>query len=170
MTNNRLWQHLRYLLLPNPYRQHFQPHQKKTLSQEVIAAEQGHRGEIRLIIETQLPLSLALKNVTARQRAIHWFSELRVWDTEENSGIVLYLLLAERKIEIVADRGISRLVAQTEWDRICTQLQDRLSADQIHDGLQQALEQLGNLLRRHYPLSGEDSNPDELSNELIFIP
>ncbi|MBC3875755.1 TPM domain-containing protein [Undibacterium flavidum] len=170
MKNNRLWQNLRSLLLRNPYRQHFTSQHRTVLSQQIGAAEIGHRGEIRLVVETQLPITLILKHVSARQRAISWFSDLRVWDTEENSGILLYLLLSERKIEIVADRGIAKLVEQVEWDRICTQLQTQLGADHIHDGLHQALQDLGNLLRQHYPIQDTDTNPDELSNELIFIP
>lgn len=170
MKNNRLWHNLRSLLLPNPYRQHFTQQHRTALSQQISAAEAGHRGEIRVVVETQLPISLTLHNVHPRQRAIQWFSDLRVWDTEENSGILLYLLLSERKIEIVADRGITKLVKQTEWDRICTQLQTQLSADHIHEGLHQTLQDFGNLLRQHYPIQDPNSNPDELSNELIFIP
>lgn len=170
MANNSLWKHTCALFSRNPYRQHFDAPHRKELSQAITTAEQGHRGEIRLVVETRLPLSLALKNITARQRAIQWFSDLRVWDTEENSGIVLYLLLTERKIEILADRGIDKLVPQANWDNICAQLQTKLSADQINDGLQQALQQLGDLLRQHYPLQVSDNNPDELSNEFIFIP
>lgn len=170
MANNSLWKHTCAVFLRNPYRQYFDAQHKHALSQAITAAERGHRGEIRLVVETRLPLSLAINKLTARQRAIQWFSELRVWDTEENSGIVLYLLLAERKIEILADRGINKLVPQSEWDNICSQLQSKLSADQIHEGLQQALSQFGEILRQHYPLQEPEENPDELSNELIFIP
>ena len=122
------------------------------------------------MIESQLPLTMVMSGIAPRQRAINWFSDLRVWDTEENSGILLYLLLAERKIEIVADRGISKLVEQAKWNQICEQLHDHLGADQVVEGVSQALQQFGDLLRLHYPIDALAKNPDELSNELIFIP
>ncbi|GGX21531.1 TPM domain-containing protein [Undibacterium macrobrachii] len=170
MTNKRVWQNLRAQLSPNPYRQYFNDANRRRLSQEIIKAEQGHRGEIRLVVESQLALSLVRAGTTARQRAIHWFSELHVWDTEENSGILIYILLAERKIEIVADRGINRLVGQDQWNTICVQLQSELAAAHVIEGLSQALSACAQLLRQHFPIASDAENPDELSNELIFIP
>jgi uncharacterized membrane protein len=170
MTNNRLWKNLRSQLSRNPYRQHFNSENRQLLSNHITEAERGHRGEIRLVIESQMPLTMVMSKVSPRQRAITWFSDLRVWDTEENSGILLYLLLSERKIEIVADRGIAKRVEQAEWDQICHQLQSQLGAEQVVDGLTHALQQFGNLLRLHYPIDISADNPNELSNELIFIP
>lgn len=170
MTNSRLWQNLRSQVLRNPYRQHFNAKNKHLLSSKIADAERGHRGEIRVVIESQLPLTMVMSGIAPRQRAINWFSDLRVWDTEENSGILLYLLLAERKIEIVADRGIIKLVEQAKWNQICEQLHDHLGADQVVEGVSQALQQFGDLLRLHYPIDAFAKNPDELSNELIFIP
>lgn len=170
MKNNRLWQNLRSHLRQNPYRQHFNADKMHLLSDKIAAAEQGHRGEIRVVIESQLPVSVVLAGISPRQRAVSYFADLRVWDTEENSGILLYLLLAERKIEIVADRGIAKLVEQTEWNKICQQLQNQLGADQVLEGLSKAITEFGTLLRQHYPITTLANNPDELSNELIFIP
>jgi uncharacterized membrane protein len=170
MKHHRLWQNLRSHLQHNPYRQHFNANNLQQLSATIAAAEQGHRGEIRVVVESQLPLSVVLKGVSSRQRAINYFADLRVWDTEENSGILLYLNLAERKIEIVADRGIAKLVEQTAWNKICQQLQHQLGADQVVEGLGKAIAEFGTLLRQHYPIDSRDSNPNELSNELIFIP
>jgi uncharacterized membrane protein len=170
MKNNRLWQNLRSHLRRNPYRQHFNANNMQLLSDRIAAAEQGHRGEIRVVIESKLPVSVVLTGISPRQRAINYFADLRVWDTEENSGILLYLLLAERKIEIVADRGIAKLVEQTEWNKICQQLHNQLAADQVVEGLSKAITEFGTLLRQHYPIDGDLNNPDELNNELIFIP
>ena len=170
MKNNRLWQNLRSHLLRNPYRQHFTTQNMQLLSEKIAASEQGHRGEIRVVVESQLPVSVVLTGISTRQRAISYFADLRVWDTEENSGILLYLILAERKIEIVADRGIAKLVEQAEWNKICQQLQNQLGADQVLEGLSKAITEFGTLLRQHYPISTTANNPNELSNELIFIP
>jgi uncharacterized membrane protein len=170
MKNNRLWQNLRSHLRRNPYRQHFNANNMQLLSDKIAAAELGHRGEIRVVIESQLPVSVVLADISPRQRAINYFADLRVWDTEENSGILLYLLLAERKIEIVADRGIAKLVEQTEWNKICQQLHNQLGADQVVEALSKAITEFGTLLRQHYPIDEDANNPNELSNELIFIP
>jgi uncharacterized membrane protein len=169
MTNNRLWKNLRSQLLRNPYRQHFNAENRQLLSNQIAEAERGHRGEIRLVIESQMPLTMVINKISPRQRAITWFADLRVWDTEENSGILLYLLLSERRIEIIADRGIANRVEQTQWDQICQQLQNQLGAEQVFDGLTHALQQFGNLLRLHYPIDVLADNPNELSNELIFL-
>jgi uncharacterized membrane protein len=115
-------------------------------------------------------LAFVLQKKEVRQRAIQWFSDLHVWDTGHNTGIVLYLLLAEKKIEIVADRGIAQFVQQDEWQTICAKLQQKMAADLVVDGLCEALTELGDLLRQHFPLQENSENPDELSNELIFIP
>jgi uncharacterized membrane protein len=170
MKNNRLWQNLRSHLRSNPYRQHFTAENTKLLSDKIAAAELGHRGEIRVVVESQLPIGIVLAGISPRQRAISYFADLRVWDTEENSGILLYLILAERKIEIVADRGIAKLVEQAEWNKICQQLQNQLGTDQVLEGLSKAITEFGTLLRQHYPIDRQANNPDELSNELIFIP
>lgn len=169
MTNKRVRQNLRAQLRTNPYRQHFDDANRQRLSQEIAKAEQGHRGEIRLVVESQLPFSVVRAGTTPRQRAIHWFSELHVWDTEENSGILLYILLAERKIEIVADRGIHKLVGQDAWNTICERLQNELAAAHVVEGLSEALIACAELLRQHFPIAEGADNPDELSNELIFI-
>ncbi|MGL6042184.1 MAG: TPM domain-containing protein, partial [Deefgea sp.] len=127
----RLWQHIK----PNPYRAQFGQGLANNLAQTITQAEQGHRGEIRLVVESSLPSALIWQDTTPRARAIDWFSQLRVWDTEGNTGILLYLLLAENKLELVADRGIANKVPQAQWDAICTQLQTHLAQHKIEIGL-----------------------------------
>jgi uncharacterized membrane protein len=169
MKQHRVWQNLVPLFKINPYRRHFNSQNKALLSESVRQAELGHRGEIRLVIESQMAITLVRRQQTARQRALTWFSDLRVWDTEGNTGILLYLLLSEKKIEIVADRGIAGKVPQLQWDGICEQLRTQLAAEQVVDGLSKAVQEFGSLLRQHFPITDPDDNPDELSNELVFI-
>lgn len=169
MHKNRLWQHISSHLRPNPYRRHFNAQNKIQLSQIILNAEQGHRGEIRLVVETQLPFHMALTGISARHRALQWFANLRMWDTEDNTGILLYLLLAEQKIEIIADRGIAKQVSQAQWDAAIADLRTQFKADQVIAGLSTTLQGFGVLLRTHFPLDGAQENPDELSNELVFI-
>ena len=161
----RLWQHLK----PNRALQYFNPASQAQLKQVISAAEQGHRGEIRLVIEARLPMSLIWQNTTARERALNWFSDLRVWDTEGNTGIVLYLLLAERQLELVADRGIANKVPPAQWQAICQQLERDLAANQVLPGLSQTLQQLGDLLAQHFPLPVDSENPNELCNEPVIV-
>ncbi|WP_348944434.1 TPM domain-containing protein [Chitinibacter sp. FCG-7] len=162
---SRCWQHLKR----NPFRQQLNGEMSSRLTQVISQSELGHRCEIRLVIEARLPLLLAWKGLSARERAVQWFSDLRVWDTECNTGMVLYLLLAERKIELVADRGIAACVPQKQWDQICQQLQNHLAASQAEAGLTEALKALGQLLQQHFPLACTQANPDELSNEPVII-
>lgn len=169
MTMHRLWLHFASQLRPNPYRQHFSRINREKLSHCIRDAEQGHRGEIRLVVETQLPLSAVLNKIDARSRARDWFSRLSVWDTEENSGVLIYILLAEKKIEILADRGIAAKVAPSEWEQAVAQLRQELAAEHVVEGLCRCLHQCGDLLRQHFPIAALTDNPDELSNELVFI-
>lgn len=169
MTMNRLWLHLASQLRPNPYKRHFSRANREKLSLCIRDAEQGHRGEIRLVVETQLPLGAVLAKVDARSRARDWFSRLTIWDTEENSGVLIYLLLAEKKIEILADRGIAAKVAPAQWELAVAQLRSQMAAEHVVEGLCLCLHQCGELLRQHFPITAQADNPDELSNELVFI-
>ncbi|MGL4994616.1 MAG: TPM domain-containing protein [Deefgea sp.] len=161
----RLWQHIK----PNPYRAQFGKGLANNLAQTITQAEQGHRGEIRLVVESSLPSVLIWQDTTPRARAIDWFSQLRVWDTEGNTGILLYLLLAENKLELVADRGIANKVPQAQWDAICAQLQTHLAQHKIEIGLSTTISQLGELLQQHFPIENAQANPDELSNQPVII-
>jgi uncharacterized membrane protein len=99
-----------------------------------------------------------------RQRAIMMFSKLRIWDTEHNNGVLIYLLLAERDIELVADRGINQYVDPAEWVAIVQRLSKALHEDRFEDGLTQALEEVSAILMRHFELQTGDKNPNELPN------
>ena len=99
-----------------------------------------------------------------RERAVMMFSKLHIWDTENNNGVLIYLLLAERDIELVADRGINQYVAPAEWKAIVKRLSSALHQDQFEDGLTQALEEVSAIMMQHFELKVGEKNPNELPN------
>lgn len=128
------------------------------IEQAIAAGEARHDGEVRFCVEAGLPWSYLKRNARARERAVMLFSKLRVWDTERNTGVFIYLLVADRAIEIVADRGIAHRVAQAEWDAICTTLGRALARGQARAGVQAALEAVHALLARHFPPQARNDN------------
>ena len=142
------------------------------LKKRVTASEHRHSGEIRICVEAGLPTSYLWRHIwhkasiraVIRQRAIMMFSKLRIWDTEHNNGVLIYLLLAERDIELVADRGIDQHVNPAEWEAIVQRLSKALHEDRFEDGLTQALEEVSAILMRHFELKTGDKNPNELPN------
>ena len=132
------------------------------LEARVAASEKQHSGEIRLCVEAGLPLSYLWRDATPRQRAITMFGKLGVWDTEYNNGVLIYLLLAEHAIEIVADRGLTRHVPQGQWDALVADMRDAFRAKRFEEGLAQAIDEVHTLLLLHYPLAAGQANPNEL--------
>lgn len=142
------------------------------LKKRVAASEHRHSGEIRICLEAGLPTSYLWRHfwhktpirTVMRQRAIMMFSKLRIWDTEQNNGVLIYLLLAERDIELVADRGINQHVNPAEWEAIVKRLSTALHDDRFEDGLTLALEEVSAILMRHFELKAGEKNPNELPN------
>jgi uncharacterized membrane protein len=132
------------------------------LQQRVQQSEQRHTGEIRVCIEAGLPLSYLWRGASARERAVTMFGKLRVWDTEHNNGVLLYLLLAEHAIEIVADRGLIRAVPQAEWDALLAGMAGAFREGRFEAGLMQAIDAVERLLVRHFPLAEGQQRPNEL--------
>lgn len=122
------------------------------------AAETGHRGELRFVVEGPLPLAALWRGESVRQRATELFSRLRVWDTEDNSGILLYVQLVDRRVEILADRGIDARVSQEEWDLICRGMELAFRDGDFRRGALEAVDQAAQLLTRHFPVAGSDHN------------
>ena len=131
------------------------------IEQAVKASERSHRGEIRFAVEG--PLHLAHLRVSTRERARQVFGQLGVWDTAENSGVLIYVQLVDRKIEIVADRGIAARVEQAEWDAVCRAMERSFKAGDFEAGALQAIQSVTAILARHFPPGPR--NPNELSDK-----
>lgn len=132
------------------------------LAQRVAASERRHTGEIRVCVEAGLPWSYLWRDATARERAIAMFGKLGVWDTEANNGVLIYLLLAEHRIEVVADRGLNRHVGAAQWQAITDTMAEAFRAGRFEDGLNQAVDAVDALLAQHFPLGAGVHNPNEL--------
>ena len=142
------------------------------LQQRIAASERRHSGEIRFFVEASLPLSYLWSDAklrdTTRQRALAMFGKLRVWDTANNNGVLIYLLLAEHTIEIVADRGLSQVVDPQVWQTMVKRMGIAFKRGQFEDGLTQALEEVSALLMEHFPLGEEEVNPNELPDAPVL--
>ena len=130
-------------------------------------SERRHRGELRFVIEGALPVGALLQGISARERAIDLFSALRVWDTADNSGVLIYVQLIDHRVEILADRGINARVAQSEWDAICREMEIAFRAGQWGSGAVKASTRAGDLLAQHFPAGGH--NPNELPDAPLVI-
>ncbi len=128
------------------------------IEQAIRRGEATHRGEIRFAAEDALDGPALLARHSPRERALEVFSQLRVWDTEENNGVLIYLLLADRDIEIVADRGVNARVPQAEWDKICSAMEQGLRRGEFEAAVVRGIEQASALLARHYPPRPGDRN------------
>src|SRR4029453_15731124 len=137
------------------------------LKRRVAASEKRHSGEIRIYVEAGLPLSYLLREATPRERAVAMFGKLRVWDTEHNNGVLIYLLLAEHAIEIVADRGLSSRVGAGEGQGIVERMGSPFPGGRFEEGLTQALEEASALLVAHFPLAQGEANPNELPDQPV---
>ncbi len=148
------------------------PDAVKRLGQRVAASEQRHSGQIRIYVEAGLPLNYLLRKLPTRQitrqRALAVFSELRAWDTERNNGVLIYLLLAERSIEIVADRGLNDKVTPPAWQALMSGMRTALLARNYEAGLAEALDQVSTLLVQHFPLQSGQVNLNELPDTPVL--
>ncbi len=149
-------------------RRRFPPATLSAIQHAVAADEHRHRGEICFAVEGALPIAALLAGHTARARAHQMFALLRTWDTRDNTGVLVYVLLADHAIEIVADRGIAALIDADEWNVICERLRVRFKAGEFEAGAIDAVAAIGTLLARHFPADGHD-NPDELPNRPVLL-
>jgi len=159
---------LRHLLAP-PWlvRKAFAAPALERIEDAITASEQRHSGEIRFVVEGALEFLEVVRGLSARQRALDVFSLLRVWDTEENSGVLIYVQLVERDIEIVADRGIASRVSQPEWDAICHRMEEGFKAQRYEESALGAIAAVSEILDRHFPAQGR--NPDELPDTPVIL-
>ncbi len=140
---------------------------KARLTAKVTEAERGHRGEVFLVIENHLPVQSAYY-INCRERAIDLFSEYRVWDTEENTGVLVYVNVCEKSLDIVADRGISAHVSPTVWRAMCDKAVASIANQKIEESLTDLLDEIGQLLRQYYHLE-HDPEGNELSDTVVFL-
>lgn len=135
----------------------------------VRASEARHLGELRLCVEGGLPWSHLRRACTPRERAVELFSQLRVWDTAHNNGVLIYLLLAERRIEILADRGLHERTPEGTWSRLASDMGSALQTGEFEAGLLQAIDQVGALMRAHFPARHERANANELPDAVVVL-
>ncbi len=137
------------------------------IREAIRESEKSHDGELRFAVEAGFDFLSLLKSIAPRQRAVEVFSMLRVWDTERNSGVLIYVQLVDRRIEIVADRGISAKVDQDAWDAICRSMEASFRAGQFEEGALQGIRAISLLMARHFPPLG--SNADELPDQPVVL-
>jgi uncharacterized membrane protein len=142
-------------------------HALKAIAEEIRESETKHGGEIRVAVEISLDWRRLLRRETPRERALEVFSDLRVWDTERNNGVLIYLLLADRDVEIVADRGIDRLVGAEAWERICHEMEAAFRKGDFEAGIVAGVQAVGSHLEKHF--AGPDLHGDELANHPVII-
>ena len=129
----------------------------------IAEVEQTHAGQIRFAVEASLDIKPLLAGLSARERAIEVFSRLRVWDTEHNNGVLIYLLLADRDVEIVADRGVHAKLGQATWEAVCQEMEAAFRQGKFEEGVIAGIRSVGAHLTRHYPHAGAKTNelPDQ---------
>jgi len=127
------------------------PHALQELETLIAHSELRHTGQVRICVEAGLPFSYIWHDATARQRALSMFGKLRVWDTEHNNGVLIYLLLADHAIEIVADRALHRTMSDEQWQTLISDMQSAFKGGHFHIGLMSALERVSRQLETHFP-------------------
>lgn len=160
---------LRHLVLPHWWvKRTFPKSLLNTIDRAIAASETTHHGELRFVVETNLPIQALWAGQSPRDRAIDLFSQLRVWDTENNSGVLIYLQLLDHRVEIVADRGINAKVDPQLWNAVCSNMETAFRAGRFEDGVLEALGTITAELTRQFPVNAA-SNPNELSDAPIVL-
>jgi len=161
----RLWKHAttgrwtRARLFPQPA--------LDAITAAVKSAEARHAGEIRVAIEAALPLEAVAAGMSPRERAVDVFTELRVWDTEDNNGVLIYLLLADRDVEIVADRGIARGAGPGEWEACCRMIEGHAREGRFADGVVAGIDAVAAVLQR-YPGQRPDVGNEQPDHPVLL--
>lgn len=166
MKISRILKHLIYG--PLHVRRFFPRTSLQAIQTAITRSESSHMGELRFAVEAALDWRDLLRGVTPRERAIKVFSRLRIWDTEHNSGVLIYLLLAERDVEIIADRGIHARVGDAGWQAICSEMETLFRAGEFERGVLTGIARITAVLAEHFPARGE-SNPNELSDAPVVL-
>jgi uncharacterized membrane protein len=156
-------------LIRHPWqvKRHFSPQALRNIEQAIAKSEQLHAGEIRFVVEAGLhPLEIWFKK-SPKARAIELFGRLNIWDTEHNNGVLIYLLLADRDVEIIGDRGIDQHIGHDGWEQICREMEILFRQGQFEAGVLQGIQQISAVLTQYFPQLGVSRN--ELSNKPILL-
>lgn len=148
-------------------RRRFGPPARAAIEAAITECEQRHGGELRFIVETALDLPELWHDLTPRARALQVFGQFGVWNTEHNNGVLIYVLLADRAVEIIADRGIARHVTAAEWQAVCRQMEQHFRAGRFTEGAVLGIRAVGALLGRHFP--AHPSGGNELPNQPVLL-
>jgi uncharacterized membrane protein len=138
------------------------------IEQAIKQSEISHEGEVRFAVEAALNTLPLLRDQSARDRAVEVFSQLRVWDTEHNNGVLIYLLLADRDVEIIADRGINVRVGSEEWERICREMEIAFRQGRFESGVIAGISAVGSHLQKHF-LTEREGGENELSDTPVIL-
>ena len=145
----------------------FTPKVLDRIEQAIKAGEATHSGQVRFVVEGALDGAPLFRNQSARERALDIFSHLRIWDTAHNNGVLIYLLLADRDVEIVADRGIDAKVGTAGWEKICTEMETDFRAGNFERGVIKGIEAVSREMAKHFPRAG--GGPNELPDVPVVI-
>ena len=145
----------------------FPPQALAVIEQAIKAGEQTHSGQVRFAVEGALDGKPLFKNQPARERALDIFSQLRIWDTAHNNGVLIYLLLADRDVEIIADRGIDAKVVAAGWEKICAEMETDFRARKFESGVIKGIQSVSRELAKHFPPHAGD--PNELPDAPVVI-
>ncbi|MBI3529384.1 MAG: TPM domain-containing protein [Betaproteobacteria bacterium] len=159
---------LRHLMSPHwRVRHSFPPTALARIEQAIAQSETRHGGQIRFAVEHALDTASLLRGLSARERALDVFSALKVWDTEHNNGVLIYLLLADRDVEIIADRGIHGRVGGEGWETICREMESAFRGGNFEQGVLSGIERVSSLLESHYP--SDHRGPNELPDRPVVL-
>ncbi len=154
---------LRHLFPPSARRM-FPADSLQRIADAIHQGEQRHTGEVMFAVEPELPVLAVMRGMQARERAHEAFARLRTWDTEANNGVLIYLLLADHRIEIVADRGLKGRVSDEQWRGVCTLMEERLAAGEAEAAVLRGIAAVSDLLAAYFPQDGSRPDEDELPN------
>ena len=145
----------------------FTPAVLAAIERAIKAGEATHSGQVRFVVEGALDGAPLFRDQSARQRALDIFSQLRIWDTAHNNGVLIYLLLADRKVEIIADRGIDAKVGAAGWQKICAAMETDFKAGNFAGGVIKGIQAVSQQLAAHFPRQG--AGPNELPDEPVVL-
>ena len=164
---NRWWRMWQHIISPTwRVKQHFPEVSLRRLEGFIARSEARHMGQIRFVIESNLTPEQIWHRIGTRERAWAWFGELKVWDTEHNSGVLVYISFADHAIEVVCDRGVARQVDAAVWQAVCREMEQLFQEEAYIVGLETGLRQIDAILCQADP-RGAEVYVDELSNEIL---